>query len=52
MKIGRYLTLIAGILLGTLAVVWWVRVRKLPTVRFSYTLGKGRDVDIDWIELR
>lgn len=44
--------MILGATLGTLLVVWYVRVRKLPTVRVSYTLGKGQAVDLDWIELR
>ncbi len=52
MKFGRYLLVTLGAALGALLVVWWVYYRKVPTLRFSYTLGQGRDVDIEWIELR
>mgnify|MGYP000296171047 CR=1 FL=1 len=51
-KVGRYALVIFGALLGVLFVLWWTRFRKLPTVRVSYTLGKGRAIDLDWIELR
>jgi hypothetical protein len=51
MKIGRWLTVIVGAALGAAAIVWWVRYRQIPTVRVSYTLGKGREVELDWIQL-
>ena len=52
MKIRDYLsvTVLGLILLGL--TVWWIYDRRVPTVRVSYTLGKGRSVDIDWINLR
>jgi hypothetical protein len=43
--------LVLGVVVGVLFMYWWVRIRRVPTVRVSYTLGKGRDVDIEWIDL-
>ena len=44
--------LVLGVVLGVAFVVWWMRIRQLPTLRVSYTLGKGRDVAIEWIDLK
>lgn len=32
--------------------VWWIRYRKLPTLRVTYTIGKGSEVGLDWIEFK
>ena len=39
-------------LMGTLAIVWWTRNRRIPTLKFSYTPGKGESIELDWIQLR
>lgn len=50
MKIGR-LFMIIGFTLGTLAAVWLLTQRRLPTIRVSYVVGRGREVGLDWIQL-
>lgn len=50
MKPGR-LFMLLGFALGAFAAVWLFTQRRLPTVRISYTLGRGREIALDWIEL-
>jgi hypothetical protein len=50
MKIGRVFMLI-GLALGTFVAFWLLSQRRIPTLRVSYTLGRGREVSLDWIEL-
>jgi hypothetical protein len=52
MKGFKWFLLILGAVIGALVVVWLVYYRRIPTLRVSYTLGKGRDVSLDWIELK
>ena len=41
-----------GALIGALVIAWLVVTRRIPTLRVSYTLGKGYDVSLDWIRLQ
>jgi hypothetical protein len=44
--------LIVGITLSTLCLIWWTRFHRLPTLRFTFVIGKGGSVDVDWIDLK
>lgn len=48
----RFSLLILGVVVGVMLLRWYLNGQRLPTLRFSYTLGKGGGVDWDWIELR
>ena len=52
MRLGRVMLLVVGITISTLFLIWWVRFHRVPTLRFTFTIGKGGSVDIDWIDLR
>ncbi len=43
---------ILGITVTLAVVIWWVRYHRLPTLRISYTVGRGFAVDLDWIDVR
>lgn len=50
MRLGR-IVLILGAVLGAFVAFWLISQRRIPTLRVSYTLGRGREVSLDWIEL-
>ena len=50
MKIGRLLMFI-GFALGAFVAVWLFTQRRVPTLRISFVLGRGREIALDWIEL-
>ena len=50
MKVGRLLMLV-GFALGAFVAVWLFTQRRIPTLRFSLVLGRGREITLDWIEL-
>lgn len=52
MKLGQTIILFMVVMIGGLMLVWWVRWHRLPTLRLSYTIGKGGDLGLDWIDLR
>lgn len=43
--------LILGAALGAFVTFWLISQRRIPTLRVSYTLGRGREIALDWIEL-
>lgn len=45
------LAIIAAIA-GVFLVAWWLNDRRVPTLRFSHTLGRGNDVSIEWIQIK
>ena len=51
-KWGRLLLAVAGIVAGGLLVYWWVNDRRVPTLRVSHTIGRGNDVEIEWIRIK
>ncbi len=52
MRFGRIALLVVSMTVTMMALAWWVRFHRIPTVRISFTVGKGFAVDIDWIDLR
>jgi hypothetical protein len=50
MKIGR-LMMIVGVALGAFVAFWLLSQRRIPTLRVSFVLGRGREISLDWIEL-
>lgn len=52
MKWWRLFAILLGAIVGALVVVWWIYDRRLPTMRYSYTVGKGSSVGLEWIELK
>lgn len=52
MKWGRFALATLGLFTGALLMVWWMNDRRIPTLRFSHTLGRGSEVGIDWIEIK
>jgi len=50
MRIGR-IVFVLGAALGAFVAFWLISQRRIPTLRVSYTLGRGREVSLDWIEL-
>jgi hypothetical protein len=52
MRYRRLALIVVAISLMTLAVYWWVRVRRIPTLRFTFILGKGATLDIVWLDLK
>jgi hypothetical protein len=52
MRFGRMALLAVGIALITVAIYWWVRLHRVPTLRFTFVVGKGASVDLDWIDLK
>ncbi len=51
-RFGRVALVVVAITLMTMAIYWWVRLRRIPTLRFTFVLGKGASLDLDWIDLR
>jgi hypothetical protein len=52
MKWGRVVFATLGVVAGTLLILWWVNGRRVPTLRFSHTLGRGNEVSIEWIQIK
>ena len=48
----RLTALIAGAALGAALVIWLLNDRRIPTLRFSHTIGGGSDVSVEWIRIR
>jgi len=48
----RILVLIIGAAMGALLVIWLLNGRRIPSLRFSHTLGGDSRVDIEWIQIR
>jgi len=41
-----------AVVLTVLFAVWWFIYRRIPTLKVTYTVGRGGQVDLDWIDLR
>jgi hypothetical protein len=52
MRFGRVALVVVAITLMTIALYWWVSLRRIPTLRFTFVVGKGGTIDVDWIDLR
>ena len=52
LRFGRVALVVVAITVMTMAIYWWVRLRRIPTLRFTFVLGKGATLDLDWLELR
>jgi len=52
MRFGRVALAVVSLTLTLLMLIWWTRFHRLPTVRVSFTVGKGFAIDVDWIDLR
>ena len=52
LRFGRVALVVVAITMMTMAIYWWVRLRRIPTLRFTFVLGKGATLDLDWLELR
>jgi len=52
MRFGRIALLVVGVTTTLLMLIWWGRFHRIPTVRLSFTVGKGFAVDVDWIDLK
>lgn len=52
MRFGFIALMVVGVTVSLLALIWWVRFHRVPTIRISFTVGKGFAVDVDWIDLR
>ena len=52
LRFGRSAFIVVGLTVAFVALVWWVRFHRIPTVRVSYTLGRGLDAETDWLDLR
>jgi hypothetical protein len=49
---ARYMILLLGVIVGAAVAIWLIQNRRIPTLRVSYTLGKGREISLDWLELK
>lgn len=52
LRFGRVALVVVAITLMTMAIYWWVRLHRIPTLRFTFVLGKGATLDIDWLDLK
>ena len=52
LRFGRAAFIVVGLTVSLIALIWWVRFHRIPTLRISYTLGKGLDAQTDWLDLR
>jgi hypothetical protein len=52
LRFGRAALIVIAITLIGFVAVWWFRIRRVPTLRFTLVLGKGAWIDVDWIDLR
>lgn len=50
MKLGHIL-IFAGFIVGAFVAFWLLSQRRVPTLRVSYTLGRGSDISLDWLQL-
>jgi hypothetical protein len=48
----RLVLIIIGSAMGAFVVVWWISDRRVPTLRFSHTIGRGNDVNVEWIRIK
>lgn len=52
MRFGYVALVVVAITLATILLLLVARYRRIPTVRFGYTIGKGGHISLDWIRLK